>query len=57
MSKNNSSPINVLPKVSSKILNSGSGFILNNIQNNLEDNDYNNDETSFIGQFPLQLTF
>ena len=51
MSENNSSPVNVLPKDSSKNLNSGSGFILNNIQNNLEDNDFN-DETSIVGQFP-----
>jgi len=53
VSKNNSSPVNVLPKDSSKNLNSGSDFILNNIQNNLEeDNDFNNDETSIVGQFP-----
>jgi hypothetical protein len=48
--KNNSPSTNVLPKVSLKFLNSGSGFIVNKIQNN--DNDFNNDETSFVGQFP-----
>ena len=52
VSTNNSSPVNVLLKDSSKNLNCGSGFILNNIQNNLGDNDFNNDETSFVGQFP-----
>ena len=50
MCKNNSPSTNVLPKVSLKFLNSGSGFIVNKIQNN--DNDFNNDETSFVGQFP-----